>query len=77
MRSVPNVLILKELTGVPAKKDILEILLPLNFLSAETTVETAFISELVIAMRRNVSKVQVYTKTLMAMEFQIIVKGIR
>ena len=77
MRSVPNVLILKELTGAPAKKDISEILLPLNFLSAETTVETAFISEHVIAMRRNVSKVQVYTKTLMAMEFQIIVKGIR
>ena len=76
MRSVPNVLILKELTGVPAKKDISEILLPLNFLLVEMTVETAFISEHVIAMRRNVSKVQVYIKTPMVMEFQITVKGI-
>ena len=76
MRSVPNVLILKELTGVPAKKDISEILLRLNFLLAEMTVETAFISEHVIAMRRNVSRVQVYIKTPMGMEFQIIVKAI-
>ena len=69
-------LILKELTGAPAKKDISEILLPLNFLLVEMIVETAFISEHVIAMRRNVSKVQVYIKTPMAMEFQIIVKAI-
>ena len=69
-------LILKELTGVPAKKDISEILLPLNFLLVEMTVETTFISEHVIAMRRNVSKVQVYIKTLMAMELQTIVKAI-
>ena len=76
MRSVPNVLILKELTGVPAKKDISAILLPHNFLSAEMTVETTFILEHVIAMQRNVSKVQVYIKMLTVMEFQIIVKAI-
>ena len=76
MRSELNVLILKERTGAPAKKDISEILLPLNFLLVEMTVETTFISEHVIAMRRNVSKVQVYIKTPMVMEFQITVKGI-
>ena len=58
---------------MPAKKDTSEILLPRNFLLVEMTVETVFISEHVIAMRRNVSRVQVYIKTPMGMELQIIV----
>ena len=61
---------------MPAKKDTSEILLPHNFLLDEMTVETVFISEHVIVMRQNVSKVQVYIKMLMVMEFQIIVKAI-
>ena len=61
---------------MPAKKDTSEILLPHNFRLVEMTVETIFTSEHVIVMRQNVSKVQVYIKMLMVMEFQIIVKAI-
>ena len=67
-------LIQKELTGVPAKKDISAILLPRNFLLVGMTVEIVFISEHVIVMQQNVSKVLVYIKTPMVMAFQTIVK---